>query len=331
MHLRRISATLIGLLILSGAVLYSAPAAAPGGPAAEGEHLVFFLPSKESAIFNQIDLLCKTIGKKIGVPVKMMTVADIPIKNPTMAQLVKWAKSQVEKKAIDMTVVTPTGLFSIMDENIKFMPIATYEIDKKKTDRPCIFVKRGSPYTKLAGDAEKIAALKGKRVGIGHGVKSNPVADMLLLDHGINTPSFKYFDIVGTFGGVEDKLKDTVAGRLEGFITMKVDLKFLFNKNKQYADTIEPLVCGNEYTNMPFIVRDGLDPEIVGKLRKVFLTMHKDKDFAQMHFLFYAVNGHFTPVTMDDYKNWETVYKKGRKEGWLDEIGQMILPGEKSH
>jgi len=292
------------------------------------DHLVFFLPSKESAIFKQIDTLCKTIGDKIGIPLKMMTAAEIPIKNPTIPQLAKWAKGQASRKAIDITVGTPTSLYSMMDEGIKFIPIATYEIDKKKTDKACLFVKRGSPYTKLAGDSEKLAALKGKKIGIGHGIRSNPVADMLLLDYGINTQSTKYFDLVGSFGGAEDKLKDTVAGNIEGFITLKVDLKFLFNKNKEYATSIEPLICGKEYANMPLIVREDLDPAIVEKIKKIFLGMHKDRDFSQIHFLFYAINGHFAPVTMADYTNWETIYRKGRKEGWLDDLGQMIMPGD---
>ncbi|HOO55730.1 MAG TPA: PhnD/SsuA/transferrin family substrate-binding protein [bacterium] len=329
---RYLNPKILALLIFVSVVLFSGSAhgeqqAADGGR----EPLVFFLPSKATAVFKQVEMMCDMIGEKIGVPVVLKTAEDIPIENPTTEQLFEWAKKEAEMGNIDITVVPPTGLYMLIDAGIKMIPIATYQIDKKKTDRACLYVKKGHPAKELKTDAERIEAFRGKKVGIGHGMKSNPVAEMLLIDMGIDTPSYEYFENVGDeYGSIEDKINQIMDGTIDGVITFKVDLKFAFYKNQELAGSIEPLVCGQEYTNIPFVIRDGLDVEIAKRFRKVLLNIHKDKDFSQLHFVFYTINGHIVAVSSKDYENWERVYRKGRREGWLDAIGQWQLPGDGS-
>lgn len=35
------------------------------------------------------------------------------------------------------------------------------------------------------------------------------------------------------------------------------------------------------------------------------------------------INGHFVAAEEKDYEKWRAVFRKGRKEGWIDGIGEV--------
>lgn len=283
--------------------------------------LVFFIPQKNSPIKAQIADLWTTIGEKLGVRVDVMSVADCDIENPTNEQILEWAKKLILAGVIDITIAPPTGMFRLEEEGAEFFPIATYTLDKKRYDRSCIYVKKDSPYFEIETPAARLEALKGAKVGIAHGIKANPVGEMLLISNGVPSRSDDFFQYYDGFGGTEKNIARTLDGTIEGFITLKVDLKF--HQEKEKLMEIAPLVCGDRYVNMPMIIRKGIDRDTIIRLRKLILNIHKDQDFPQLKFLFYLINGHFVPVGRDDYDNWKTIYEKGRAEGWINDIGEV--------
>jgi len=311
------------LLLVTLVVLIAVPRNSCAQEEENPDSLVFFLPMKETAITKQIVDLWDTIGKKVGVPIEVMTVNDAP-EGISEDQMLDWAKKLALNGKIHITVMPPTGLFRLMEEGIDFTPVVTYQVDKSKYDRPCIMVSENSPLLEIEDGKERLLALEGKKIGIGHGMKSNPVGDMILLDYDIETRSDEFFDYYGTFGGIKERIDEALAGQNYGFLTMSIDMKFVPDKDK--LKQLRPLVCGEAYANIPIIFNKIMSREIAGKIRHLLLNIHTDADFPQIKFVLAAVDGHFVPVTLDDYDNWRKVYEKGRREGWIDDIGQATYP-----
>ncbi len=310
------------LILTIFATVAAAAAVAQEGTEAK-KQLYFFLPVKSTAVFKQIEDMWSKVGEKIGKPIEVMTTKDLPFEKPTLRQTLDWLKTLDEDHQIDISVVTVMTMFRLEEEGMAFMPLATFQIDKKKYDRSCLFVRKDSPYLQIKEPADRLAAMKGKTIGYGHSAKSNPVGEMLLFDYDIIQSAEEYFNIPGWFGSVEGRMEELMAGDIEAFIALKIDMKFATNKDKGFQKEIVPLVCSDEYTNMPMILRSDMDRGTMYKLRDIMLNIHKDRDFPQLQFIFYAINGHFVPVKPEDYVKYRRIYDFGRKEGWIDDIGEV--------
>ncbi len=282
--------------------------------AAEKRRYTFMLPTRDSAeredkqtsgFTEAIRDSVVQLGKKSDVDVAYQYANEDEIR---ATGAVKYARKKVGK-GLDFAVLTPLLYIHLKENGIKISPLATYTVNKKKTDKICIYVRKSDGLKGLND-------LKGKPVLDNYAISGLPSYDEILYENGINTPKEKYFRIVAEKSRENDLAYALTFKKVDAFVLSGIEYKFLPKDEKRFKDII-PLVCTKEFTNPPVVHYNGIAPEDLEKVKSVWLNMHKDKDFKKISFMFYAINGHFVPASAADYQPWVEYYRMGMKKGWI--------------
>ncbi|MFH1539905.1 MAG: PhnD/SsuA/transferrin family substrate-binding protein [bacterium] len=287
------------------------------------EKYSFFLPTKQSLdgrsyrsseakSTDPVMILLEAferMGEKAGVEFVFEYTDNDAQKTILEKGLIEYAK--VKLKDTDFSILVPSIYIHLRDHGIKISPLATYTVDKKKTDNYCIYVRKSDGLKKLED-------LKGAPVLDNWHVSENelPGYDQILFERGYDTPKGEYFNILGGKSNPADLAYALLFNKADAFVMAGTDMKFLKLRDKRFKEIV-PLSCTEGYANPLIACRDGINPELIKSLKKILATMHKDPYFENVRLLFYTINGRFVPVEDSDYDAWREFRKRGLEKGWF--------------
>jgi ABC-type phosphate/phosphonate transport system substrate-binding protein len=287
----------------------------PAGAGAAGKKVYgFLIPTKSSVatknkqsngMLGALEKAITLSGQKAGIEFKFIFADPNEIMKTGVAA---FAKKHMGKD-IDFALLTPILYVHLKDHGLPISPFVTYTMDKKKTDKVCLWVRK-------ADNLKSLTDLKGKSLLENASLRGIPEADEILYENGINVPSSKYFKIIGVKQNLADSAYALIFRKTDAIVASGIESRFLISADARFKE-IAPLICTKPYTNPLLVYNNKVDPALVAKLRDIWTTMHKDKDFGEVKFLFYAIKGNFTPVEDSEYNSWREYYKLALKKGWM--------------
>ena len=114
-----------------------------------------------------------------------------------------------------------------------------------------------------------------------------------------------------------------IAKNIDAFVMPDFQFKMVVNAKKEYRN-ITPLKCVEYSHNWIIAYRKGIPEEDVQKFKGVMLTAHVNKEFAQMKFLFTAMNARCVGVDPKNLKTTKSIVELAEKYGWYKEDQDFI-------
>lgn len=259
-----------------------------------------------------IDMMNKTfdtVGKKAGITLKLKQVECEIDKKTRQKDCYGTLENLFRTGKADFFLLGPWSYVDFRDKGIPVRPLATIAVDKKKTYRYCISI-RGADKEKI----KSVKDLKGKTLG-----DSCPGIGLhqILYENGVDSDLNAFFP---------KRIDTPLTSGLYSLVLKEVDavcmnngyLKFSMSGDKRFKDVATLYCTKEEYVSGPFVYREGINPEVIKRMKAVMLRMHKDHDFGEIRTLFIAINGFLVEATDADYDSIRTITKRAKEKGWTD-------------
>ena len=280
----------------------------------------FVMPVPKGLSIGSIGQMTKNAGKAINQKTGMDIVVE-EYEYTYLGSPMEVLLDKLNKDQIDFLMVFPMEylMYKMNHPKDKSIPLFTITMFGKPFYQVCF-------YTRKSDNITKPDALKGKVWG---GVRMR-YAEYLLHQHNIKTP-------MGQFFSKQKFLREeNIAVMLDAVIKGDVDVitmptyqvNMVANTDKKYQ-AVSAVGCQDYEHNWIIVYRKGVPKSDAEALKKAFLVMHKDKDFAQFKFLLTAVKGKFVDVNIKDLQTTAKIAKLMQKYKWLKTEAAYIKKHEK--
>jgi hypothetical protein len=255
--------------------------------------------------------MSSAIEKKTGIK---LTVRDHEYTHLT--EPVDEMLALMKKGEIDFAMVFANEyLRYYMTEGSNALPLFTIEMFGKPYRDMCVYTRKGE----MPRDAGNF---KGKAWG-GAATRN---ARYILYQNKINPK-----EITSFFGKMVFLTESDIATMFDAVLDRKVDLvtmpdyqaQMTINTNPKYKN-LDKGFCEKYEHNWLFVYRKGVPEDDTKKLKKVFLSAHKDPEFAQFKFLLTAVKGKFVAVDEESLKRTKKIAQLGIDNKWYEEERKFI-------
>jgi ABC-type phosphate/phosphonate transport system substrate-binding protein len=277
---------------------------------AQARDYVMLIPMVEGLAEGAFSKVLKdftaAVSKKTGIPLKWDDM-----KYPKGAKIGKKVLEAVKAGKADVVQMNGLDYLMVKNEVDDLMyPVFSMTLMKKPYTEACAFVRADSPY-------KTIADLKGKRWG---GTDTMHSRYLMLLE-GIDKPVDDHFGSMSYILDSDTKkpLDALLANKIDIYITSGFVVDMVRNADKNYAKGIRELKCAEYEHNWIFFASKKMDKEHIKTLVKTILQAHKDKDFAQFHFMLTAIKGNFIPFKAEELDTTKKILKLATDKGWLKE------------
>lgn len=270
-----------------------------------------------SQFIKTLQDVAKVVGKETGMQADLKTIPY-----PRGVLTYKIMEKEFKENGADYSVLFAEDYAHLVkpnDKNPLVRPLAILTMDKKKTSEVCYFVKKDSPYKKLAD-------LKGKTIGAS---TAGYMRYGLHMKEKYDGSIFDYFSKVVFLSDTDlaQVVLPLVNGEIDAFTTSMSGFKMAAKPPE--AKDVRPIDC-LEYTgNLMIVARYDIPVEEAGYVRKLFLQAHKSQAFSQFQFLFRALNGNFEPVSEDDLKVTREISALSEKYKWFDDDKKLAAMKKK--
>lgn len=210
---------------------------------------------------------------------------------------------------IHMAALESPEYIAAVKEGIPIRPVLNVAMKKKQNTEICVYVKKDSP------DAEEFKNLRGKRVML-MGVYDWIYLQKYLFDMDEKEKVRDYFSRVILGNDTQSELYALIFGKTDAVISTESGYIMAARADKRFKG-IEKLLCMGEYPNGPIVVHEEMDEKDMGVLKKLFLRMHRDKDFKEYHMFFIAANARFAKVAPEFYEPFRERIAAAREAGWI--------------
>ncbi|MEW5945878.1 MAG: hypothetical protein AB1742_06730 [bacterium] len=203
----------------------------------------------------------------------------------------------------------------LRSNGLDILPLCTFTIDKKKRYDYCLYAKK----------TEKVDSIDRLRNLTWGGSYMYWPTRYVLSGNGVDEPLESFFKKLVYYADDEwDYLaKEVVEGRVDIF-TGLTQSEYLRRQSDPRFGEIRRVACAPGFVNTLLVTRTTTDPELIATAREILLRAHKDEDFRDFRFFFYAIKGNFVPVTEKDLEPSKALIAKVEKSGWLDEQYRFI-------
>ncbi len=170
------------------------------------------------------------------------------------------------------------------------IPIANLTMNNQSHQNLCVFVRRDSGITTVAG-------LKGKKIAL---------TNVLGLHYYLYKQANYSGSLYNYFSDIRFILDTTLDNMIDATVNGEVDAFFL-NKNSYViaqkgpnAAKVVPLTCEKYVPNFVIVASTKTPTAVSGKVKELLLGAHKDQRFQKFKFMFTAIKGRFVPITDAD-------------------------------
>ena len=176
-------------------------------------------------------------------------------------------------------------------------------------------------YTRKADNIKDIKTLKGKIWG---GMHTLPTR-YILYKNGIDKSLPDYFSKMVFISDTNTTamLDALLEHQTDASVMASFQVGMVRSNNKKY-NAIAESSCTEYDHNWIFVHHKDVPKDLVDKIKKTFLMAHKDKDFAQFHFIMKAIQGHFVDIEAKDLKTTVEIVDLATKNGWYKEEDKYI-------
>ena len=186
-----------------------------------------------------------------------------------------------------------------------FRPAFTIVMNGKNYDEYCLFGRKG--------EIKSVADTKDKVWG---GMSTIPTR-LLLYENGIDEPLSEYFSkmVYVNESPVTNYITALEKGEIDVFVAINGQL-MLSKNNKNEKLVHEKITCVEGPIGWIFGFRKDVSEDVAKKITRTLLDVHKDPDFSEFHFMFYAIKGNFELFKPKYLEKTKEIFKMVKDKGW---------------